>query len=285
MIILIDSNYLSHYVSFRNQGFSHNGKPTGTVFGFLKSILSLSRTFNSNRFVFAWDSRRSLRKLDFPGYKKREKKSEEEEVRLLELFRQMVELRTDVLPRFGFRNIFLRTGFEADDVIAGICQDRLDEEMCIVSNDNDLFQILSNNHCMYDIKKKARYTHKDFTKEYGILPMQWVDVKGLAGCIGDKVPGVSGVGVKTAIRYIEGTLPEKSRAFREIVRANNDGTVVNTRLLVELPYSGLEPFHLEEAEVFGARDFLDICDEYGFRSFERDEQAWRQQFSMRTGGR
>ena len=285
MRILVDSNFLCHYISFRNQGFSHNGKSTGVVFGFMKSLLSLSKTFNSSRFVFAWDSRRSLRKLDFPGYKKREKKSEEEEVRLLELFRQMVELRTDVLPRFGFRNNFLRTGYEGDDIIASVCQDRLDEEMCIVANDNDLFQVLSNNHIMYDMKKKARYTYKDFTKEYGILPMQWVDVKGLAGCIGDKVPGVPGVGVKTAIRYIEGTLPEKSRAFREIVRANNDGTVVNTRLLVELPYSGLEPFYLEDVEVFETDDFLDICSEFGFRSFERDEQAWRQQFNMRTGRR
>ncbi len=284
MLIIVDSNQLCHFYSY-NYGFSHKGRQVGIVFGFMRSLLSLSKMFSTNRFIFCWDSRKSLRKIEFPGYKKRKEKSDEEKIRFLEVFKQMGELREQVLPRFGFKNNFLSCGYEADDLIAQICQDRLDEEIVVISNDNDLFQILSNNHIMYDIKKKARYTHKDFTKEYGILPMQWVDVKGLAGCIGDKVPGVPGVGVKTAIRYIEGTLPEKSNAFREIVRANNDGTVVNTRLLVELPYSGLEPFYLEEAEVFGARDFLDICDEFGFRSFERDEQAWRQQFDMRTGGR
>lgn len=137
---------------------------------------------------------------------------------------------------------------------------------------------------MYDIKKKKIYTHKDFTKEYGILPMQWVDVKGLSGCVGDGVPGVPGVGVKTAIRFIEGTLPEKSSAFREITRANRDGTVVSTRLLVELPYPGLEHFRLEDVETFELSDFLSICDEFGFRSFERDELTWRKQFNMKVGG-
>ena len=284
MLIIVDSNQLCHFYSY-NYGFSHKGRQVGIVFGFMRSLLSLSKMFSTNRFIFCWDSRKSLRKIEFPGYKKRKEKSDEEKIRFLEVFKQMGELREQVLPRFGFKNNFLSCGYEADDLIAQICQDRLDEEIVVISNDNDLFQILSNNHCMYDIKKKARYTHKDFTKEYGILPMQWVDVKGLAGCIGDKVPGVPGVGVKTAIRYIEGTLPEKSRAFREIVRANNDGTVVNTRLLVELPYSGLEPFYLEDVEVFETDDFLDICDKFGFRSFERDEQVWRQQFSMRTGRR
>jgi 5'-3' exonuclease len=179
----------------------------------------------------------------------------------------------------------LACGYEADDLIAQICQDNLDEQLIIISNDNDLYQILSNNHSMYDIKKKKMYTHKDFTREYGVLPMQWVDVKGLAGCQGDKVPGVPGVYVKTAIRYIEGELPEKHKSFQRIKQANEDGTVIGTRLLVELPYPGLDHFYLEAVETFELKDFLDICNQYGFHSFERDELTWRRQFNMKVGGR
>lgn len=287
MLILIDGNHLAHFNSFRNQGFTHDGKPTGVIFGFLKSVLSLSKAFPYSSFVFVWDSRRSLRKIEFPDYKKREEKGDEEKVKLLETIRQMAELRTKVLPKFGFRNNFMRTGYEGDDLIASICQDNPDKAICIISNDNDIYQCLSDPfvHFMYDIKKKAKYTPKDFTKEYEILPMQWVDVKGLAGCQGDGVPGVPGVGVKTAIRYIEGRLPEKSAAFRNIVHANNDGTVINTRLLVELPYPGLGRFHLEGTEVFELSDFFSICDQYGFQSFVRDEMLWRKRFNMRTGRR
>ena len=61
--------------------------------------------------------------------------------------------------------------------------------------------------------------------------------------------------------------------------------MIGTRLLVELPYPGLDHFYLEDVETFELKDFLEICDQYGFQSFERDELTWRRQFNMKVGGR
>lgn len=138
MRIIVDSNQLCHLYAY-NREFSHEGRQVGVVFGFMKSLLSLSKMFGTNRFIFCWDSRKSLRKIEFSEYKKRKEKSDEEKVRFLEVFRQMVELREQVLPRFGFRNSFLACGYEADDLVTQICQDNFDEELVVVSNDNDLF--------------------------------------------------------------------------------------------------------------------------------------------------
>lgn len=282
MLILIDSNYLAYYHSFRNRYFSHDGKPTNVVFGFLKSLLSLSREFDTDRFVFAWDSRKSLRKIWLSIYKGNRVKTEEEEIERLETFRQMAELRENILPKFGFQNVFQKTGYEADDLIARICKDNLNEKIAIISSDNDLYQLLTDNHFMYDIKRKTRYTKDHFTRNYDIPPEQWSEVKSIAGCQGDNVPGVPGVGVKTAVKYVRGKLSSESKMFKRIEDAKADGTVAETLSLIELPFLGLGSFHLELVETFELKDFLSICDEFGFRSFINASQVWQEQFDMKV---
>lgn len=281
MIILIDSNHLAYYNSFRNKGFSHNGQPTNVIFGFLKSILALSKKFDSKRFVFAWDSKKSLRRIELPTYKQSHEKTKKEEAEMQSIFEQMFALRTKVLPEFGFRNIFIKPGYEADDVIAAICQDNLDEDIAIVSSDNDLFQLLSRKHFMYDIAKKKRYTCNDFMAEWWIQPHQWESVKSLAGCRGDDVPGVQGVGNKTAAKYLKGELSEESKVYQRILQGMEDGIVETARSLVKLPFPGLTLRNLR-TEGFDLKGFYEICDAYGFRSFAAQEMIWREQFDMGT---
>ena len=133
MIILIDSNYLGYYHSFKGP-LTYNGQQVGIIFGFLQSLLSLAKAFDTNRFVFAWDSRRSLRRIWLPTYKSSrvEGKSTEEKAKRLETFKQFISLRVEVLPQFGFKNIFLKSGYEGDDIIASVCRDNPEEEIEIV---------------------------------------------------------------------------------------------------------------------------------------------------------
>jgi len=280
MIILVDSNYLCHYHSFKRP-LSYGDKQVGIIFGFMQSLLMLVKVFDTSRFVFAWDSRRSLRKMWFRSYKKKREKTGEEKIREAESFRQFVALRTEILPQFGFRNLFLKSGYEADDIIAAVCRDNKEEEIAIVSTDNDLWQLLSKRHYIYNIKTKKTYSDFTFMKEWGINPLLWSRVKSIAGCRGDNVPGVDGVGNKTAIKYLKGELPEKSKAFQRIERGKREGIITETQSLVELPFAGVGKFPVEEREVFETKDFLDICDEYGFRSFVAQLPIWQDYFGMK----
>jgi len=279
MIILIDSNYVAYFHSFRQPLF-HEGRSVGIVFGFLKTLLFLAKTFETNRFVFAWDSRRSIRQAWLPTYKE-SRRAEKDRAKAVEDFRQFDLLRRFVLPQFGFRNIFLKSGFEGDDIIATLCKGNPDEEIVIVSSDNDLYQLLSPLHFMYNLKTKKRYTDHDFGKEWGIEPALWADVKSIAGCSGDNVPGVDGVGNKTAIKYLKGEMSEKSKVFERIEQAYANGDVGRTRNLVELPFPGLGTIGLCDDERFSVKDFLDICDKYGFKSFIAQLPIWQDYFGMK----
>jgi len=282
LIILVDGNYVCHYHMHRLRGFSYNGKATGIIFGFLRELLSLAKRFDCTRFVFAWDSRKSVRKLHFPDYKlkRRKDKTPEELEEERKAFEQFTKLRKKVLPKFGFRNIFMRAGYEADDVIASICQANEDEEVVIVSVDNDLYQLLSDKHHLFNIRNKKFYRAKDFVEEWGIEPEAWAKVKSIAGCPGDGVPGVPGVGNKKARDYLLGKLPRTGKVYKKIESNDGQKIIFRNKLLVTLPMPGVGSFDLVENEVFYLKDFLDICDEYGFRSLLAQEQVWREVFGM-----
>jgi len=258
----------------------NNGTAVGIVFGFLKSLLMLSKQFESNRFAFAWDSRRSIRKIWQASYKE-DRKKDRDIGKQLEDFQQFDLLRRTVLPWFGFKNIFLRSGFEGDDVIAEICKSNPDEEMAIVSSDNDLWQLLTDRHFMFDMRKKKAYTKKDFVREWKLQPEDWVRVKSIAGCNGDNVPGIPGVGNVTAVKYLKGDLPQEGKVYKNIEQAFEDGTVERTRNLVEIPFPGLGSIPLLNGEVFRTKDFFDICDRYGFRSLVAQQPVWRDYFDMK----
>jgi len=282
-IILVDSNYLCHYAMHRFRGYQYNGNGTGVVFGFLKQLLVLSRQLESTRFVFVWDSKESLRKLHYPNYKakRRKDKTPEELEELKDCFWQFHELRTTVLPKFGFENIFHQSGYEADDLIAVICQDYPKEEIAIVSSDHDLHQLLTANHYIYDNTKKKKFTQDDFLDSWALAPRDWALVKSIAGCTTDNVEGIKGVGDTKAVQYVRGVLPERYQVYKRIISEKGQDIIHRNRFLVELPFLGTKHIKLQDDDDFYSRDFLDICEQYGFVSFEREEQKWADQFKMK----
>lgn len=279
-MIIIDANSICHAAKHSMGNLSWREKETGVIFGFLQQVLSLSRTMGTNEFIFTWDSHVSFRKEIYPDYKKsrkRELKTEDEQ-RLDDIaYSQFTELRTYVLPKIGFINNFMQEGFEADDLIAKIVQDHSEnvEFFAIVSSDEDLYQLLRKNVYMYSTKKKQSYTINNLWNDYRISPADWAEVKAIGGCTTDCVPGIPGVGEKTAAKYLTRRLNVTSQAYKKI--KDNSALIDFNRKLVKLPLAGTPELAFSRDDLC-FENFLVICEQYGFRSFldEKRRKEWKE---------
>ena len=97
-----------------------------------------------------------------------------------------------------------KDGFEADDIIATYAQvgAKAGLDVVIVSSDKDLMQLVDDRVCMYDPMKQRTIRHDEVVEKFGVGPDRVVDVQALAGDSVDNVPGVPGIGVKTAALLI-----------------------------------------------------------------------------------
>jgi len=247
-------------------GLSHEEHATGVIFGFLREIQKLAEEFEgSKQFAFAWDSRKSYRRDIYPDYKKRTQIEDPEMEDILRSGKpQFDEIRLNVLPKLGFKNNFIQTGLEADDIIAYIARKNVErfEQIYIASSDEDLFQILYDNISIYNPREKKIYTQNDFINEKGITPDQWSWIKAVAGCNSDNIKGIAGVGEKTAIKFLKKELKTGSKKYNDILEFNPNFNLS----LVELPHKRTFPIPLIEDEL-DFSIFEGLCLDYGFNSF------------------
>lgn len=239
------------YGAFFTTGFMHNAEvQTGVSYGVLRSIERLQSLYNTNDVIFCFDHGEPLRLSICPTYKasrkkKREEMVDEDKQAWFGMKEQVKKLKLQYLPEMGYKNIFYQEGYEADDMIASVCNSTsLKDSVIIVSSDKDLYQLLSHRVMINVIGPKAKtashYTIEDFIEEYNCHPKNWAWAKAIAGCTTDDVDGVEGVGEKSAIAYINGELQPWSAKYMAIRKAED---LVATNLhLVELPYEGTKPF-------------------------------------------
>lgn len=280
--LIIDVSHVFFQLIWAMPELTNAEKEVHIIFGFLNKIISLANKFNTNKFVFCFDSRTSKRKEIYPQYKEKRNKKDKtpEEREMFQLgFSQLHEIRESVLPKLGFKNLFLEEGFEADDSIAKLAMKYgLNKEFIIISSDNDLLQLLD--YCkIYDSKSEKLYRREEFISEYGIEPNQWAEVKKIAGCTSDCVEGVPGVGEKTAIKFITMELSQKSVKYKAI--ENTPQEVFDRNLkLVKLPFEGFPDLKLSISEKFDLKDFVGVCEEYGFRSLlnSKSFDIWKEKF-------
>lgn len=291
MYLIIDSSALGHAARFSTGGLMHGNKKTGVIFGFCKQILRISELFQTANIIFCWDGQDYLRKQIYPEYKHNRNKqqmTERERIEMEQAFIQFDLLHREVLPSFGFRNNFKIRGYEADDIIAYIVQE-YDASFTVVSSDQDLYQLLD--FCnMYLNKKQQVYTKDDFKEEYGIEPNLWSEVKAIAGCSTDAVPGLEGVGEKSVAQYFSGQLKMTSTKYAKIKDAINESKfdpdksiVVRNRKLVELPMKGFPGVDLVSDIKIDISQFRNICTNFGFRSFLTGDiyDKWQNLFKLR----
>lgn len=174
------------------------GFPTNALYGFTRMLLRLLKESNSEHVVVVFDAgRETFRTELYKEYKANRSECPPELSPQMPFFREI----TDALGL----PLWEQKGFEADDII-GTLTDRLTRaghEVVIVSGDKDLMQLVSDRVTMWDTLKERRYGPNEVKEKLGIGPERVVDLLGLMGDSSDNVPGLSGVGPKTALQLLE----------------------------------------------------------------------------------
>ena len=203
-IIMIDGNNLmfrSYYATAYNGNFMNNSKgfPTNALFGFANMINKIINEETPEYIIVAFDKGKTFRHEEYEGYKDGRVETPDE---LKKQFPKAKEL----LNAMGIKYYEI-DGYEADDIIgtfAKFCDDDKDFIGTIVSSDKDLLQLLSSDVDIKLLKQKdyIRYNEKTFEEAYGIKPINVIDLKALMGDPSDNIPGVKGVGEKTALKLL-----------------------------------------------------------------------------------
>jgi 5'-3' exonuclease len=246
-----------------------------TVDDILANVCRLIGEHQTSRVVWCFDSRRSLRKEALPCYKeKRKLDAKKQDPALQERVIQCKQLTsqfcTEILSDFGYTPIW-QAGLESDDMIAAACQSLKSYNKTIISVDHDLFQLLDSTTTMYAPNRNQYYTASWFEREYKILPKQWSLVKAIAGCASDNVPGVVGVGEKTAIAYIRKEL-SSGKKF-DAIESQYDLIMFNKQL-VKLPHKATQPVVIPK-DVINIRQWKNACKQW-------DVQSWAYNCSYPT---
>lgn len=288
MLILVDSNYLCHRARHSMGELSKDGLRTEIIYNFMLQVKNIAKVLHfdpsEDKFCFFWDSKGSDRKTLFKEYKgNRKKELTQEELDESDLcYLQFNLIKLETLPMMGFRNIFSQEGKESDDLIAALTISEQSQEQLnvIVSSDHDLYQLLEGERVvMYDLRTKEFFKEFNLKWAYGIpgAPM-WKEIKAIAGCDTDGVPGVPGVGVKTAAKYLTRQLKRGSKVFMNIL--NNEELIKRNRDLVYLPFPGTDTPKLQEDEL-SVKKFMAAFNKYGFITLLDDMDTWVKLFQLK----
>ncbi|MEV0599189.1 DNA polymerase I [Streptomyces sp. NPDC050315] len=177
------------------------GQPTNAVYGFASMLANTLRDEAPTHFAVAFDvSRKTWRSEEFPDYKANRSKTPDE-------FKGQVELIGELLDAMHVKR-FATDGFEADDIIATLATQATEQgfEVSIVTGDRDAFQLVSDHvTVLYPTKgvsELTRFTPEKVFEKYGLTPAQYPDYAALRGDPSDNLPGIPGVGEKTAAKWI-----------------------------------------------------------------------------------
>lgn len=285
MRLIIDCHSLAYKFVFEMTNLSSGKNKTNVIYGFLKRILTFAETYKTNQFVFCWDSQQSYRKMHYPdiGYKDRPQNPALANT-IKAAKEQFTLLRQDVLPSMGFKNIFIQTGYEADDLIASVVNNP--GRYIIITGDQDLYQLLEEGRAeIHEIKSDKLFTESAFReKHHNLSPSQWVDVKAIGGCSSDNVSGIPRVGEKSAIEWLAGTL-KQGKMREKIESPENKDIVDRCRKLVKLPYEGDRQISLTtlHTDQFYSLNLIDAFKKYNCMSFVNDINRWYSAFNVIPG--
>src|SRR5919112_2289993 len=201
-LFLVDGNNLAYRAFFAlpEELATSDGHPTNALLGFTNMLFKLLADYRPKGVAVAWDSspthRHAVAEAAAVVYKEGRKP-------MPDLLREQFPHFRPIVEAFGYRNLEFE-GWEADDVIATLAT-RSDSEgikTCVVSTDRDAFQLCSDNVCLMMTPRGVSdvnvYTPERVEARYGVTPEQVPDFIGLKGDTSDNIPGVPGIGDKTA---------------------------------------------------------------------------------------
>ncbi|MFD9908821.1 DNA polymerase I [Streptomyces sp. NPDC059063] len=250
-LLLMDGHSLAYRAFFAlpAENFTTaTGQPTNAIYGFASMLANTLRDEAPTHFAVAFDvSRKTWRSEEFAEYKANRSKTPDE-------FKGQVELIGELLDAMHAVR-FAVDGFEADDVIATLATqaEAAGFEVLIVTGDRDSFQLITDHvTVLYPTKgvsELTRFTPEKVQEKYGLTPSQYPDFAALRGDPSDNLPGIPGVGEKTAAKWINqfGSFAELVERAEEVkgkagqnFRDHLDAVKLNRRLTemvrdVELP--------------------------------------------------
>lgn len=271
-LVIIDGSSLLYRAFYALPPLSKNGVYTNAVFGFLRMLLSIYRTLNPEYMAVSFDkSRETFRTKMYSGYKATRKPAPDELVPQFALIKE-------VLRVMGVA-VYEPEGYEGDDVL-GTLSRRYEESLpvYIVTGDRDALQ-LSDEHVTVLLTRKGisqmdAMTPEAVMEKYQITPSQVIDMKALMGDASDNIPGVRGVGEKTALKLItryktldgiydhldeiKGALHKKLEADKEAAYLSYDLATIRRDIPLESTLDEMKrPVHLDEMNALFRRLGLD----------------------------
>ena len=198
-LYLIDGNSYVYRAYHAIKGLTNSkGLPTGAIYGFTNMLLKVVREKKPDYIAIAFDSPAPTeRHRLFEAYKAQRPSTPNELINQIPYIKRIVD---------AFRIPVLEIeGYEADDILATLAKkgEGRGLSVTIVTGDKDIFQIVGRNIRTYDTMKDKVYEEKDVLDKFGVGPDKVVEVMGLMGDAIDNIPGVPGIGEKTAVELIK----------------------------------------------------------------------------------
>ncbi|MBN2060146.1 MAG: DNA polymerase I [Deltaproteobacteria bacterium] len=286
IVYLVDGSSYIHraYHAIRNLSNSR-GFPTNAIFGFTKMILKLFDEKNPRYLAIAMDLKGpTFRHKLYSAYKATRPPMPDDMVIQLPYIRRIIEgLSVSLLEH---------EGYEADDIIGTIAKraEREGFKIVMVTGDKDFRQLISPRIAMWDTMKDKYVDYKNFVTDYQMEPEQIIDLMGLSGDSSDNIPGVPGVGEKTAARLIAkyGTLENvfehiheiESEKLRENLEKSYKDAILSKKLVtidchvpLEKEIEDLrvgEPSGEELTQIFRELEFRGLWDMFADRKDAKD---------------
>jgi DNA polymerase-1 len=284
-LALIDGNSVAYraFYALPEDLATKSGQVTNAVFGFTRMLIRLLKDYHPDGIAVAWDvSRQTFRTESYPAYKAQREKAPDH-------FRSQLPLMDEVLQTLNITQL-REEGYEADDIIATLTRNGVAAgwEVLIVTGDRDAFQLIEG-------PVKVVYTRRGISdivladegyveEKYGIRPDQYVEYAALRGDTSDNLPGVPGVGEKTASRLIADhgdldnlflSVTDLTPKLRENLSAHREQVFLNRELmrLIDDMDLGVEIDELRTRE-WDRNQVKDLFDSLEFHSMWNDlEQA------------
>jgi DNA polymerase I len=227
-LFLVDGNNLAYRAFFAlpEELQTTEGQPTNALLGFTNMLFKLLSDYRPRGVAVAWDTR-PVHRTEISAEYKSDRRA------MPDLLREQFPHFRPIVEAFGYQNLEFE-GWEADDVIATLATeaDEAGVKTCVVSTDRDAFQLVSENVCLMMTPRGVAdvqvYTPERVEARYGIRPDQIPDFIGLKGDTSDNIPGIPGIGDKTA-----GQLVAQYGSLEEVVEHASELSPARSRAISE----------------------------------------------------
>jgi DNA polymerase-1 len=255
-----------------------DGTPSGAVYGFTAMLLKLREELPASHAVVVFDAKGdNFRHALYPAYKAHRPPVPEDLIPQFPLVRHAATALN--MP------IYEQQGYEADDIIATYATQAADAgfEVCVVSSDKDLMQLLNSAITLYDPLKAAYITEAEVQAKFGVPPEQVVEVQAIMGDATDNIIGIKGIGAKGAAELItqfgsveamlERTHEITQKKRRELVEEQGEQLLLSKQLVtLKRDCTNLAPLDALTLPAIDAVLFAAFCAEMNFKTLARRVQ-------------